>query len=115
VRSLDDVLALIESRVMRIRAVILCVMVGAIVAHTVTAQRKDGARSEAADWPTYNRDLELFQQVTPIVVMCTPTTRAQARRCGISTPFRGPAKSATTHGVTTAGRIAPATTSGRSR
>jgi glucose dehydrogenase len=43
------------------------------------------------------------------------TTRAPARRCGTFTPSRGPAKSVTTRGATTAGKIAPATTSGRSR
>src|SRR6187401_2051954 len=46
---------------MRIRlgvvaSVVLAVM-GAFVAHVVDAQKQDGARNPASDWPTYNRDL----------------------------------------------------------
>jgi hypothetical protein len=43
---------------MRIRrGVIVCGIVGAFVAHVVSAQQQNGTRDPAWDWPTYNRDL----------------------------------------------------------
>ena len=43
---------------MRIRlGVIVGVLLGAFVAHAVSAQKQDGGRNPAWDWPTYNRDL----------------------------------------------------------
>ena len=42
------------------RAVMASVIVGLMgtfVAHVVGAQKPDGARNPAWDWPTYNRDL----------------------------------------------------------
>ncbi len=67
---------MIESERMRIRrGVTLCVILGALVAHTVTAQRQDGASSKAADWPTYNRDLAgtRYSPLTQINTKNVPT------------------------------------------
>ena len=43
---------------MRIRrSVMVGVILGAVVAQAVGAQKQDGRRDPAWDWPTYNRDL----------------------------------------------------------
>ena len=39
------------------RGAILGIVLGALVVHIVSAQKQDGTRNAATDWPTYNRDL----------------------------------------------------------